>query len=219
MNARKGAVLASAGLVALGWTITPTEASTAATRVSSGSGWVLSAQGAYLGAEGWQIQWADTTVRTKAASRVILVSKNLATITGIPITVTSKIAPADECPNDRTIVIRMHYGSTRSNATQCYMGDRVASSLISLSRWSWDNRALWGSRETYKRNVLAHEMGHSFGLGHPDEATGKSCSALGDPLMCGITWGGYRDWYHAGQWKAPDVRGLKALVANRNKVK
>ncbi|GAA3121610.1 hypothetical protein [Streptomyces echinatus] len=224
-------------LAALLLAVAPGQAS-AATPVYSGTGWrAWTANGIYsLAPDGYTIVFADDTARTKLAPYFKTPANQVTTSVGVPITVTTALddTPISSCPSRHAIVVHYLYRPTGkagvSKALACH--DTADDSawgghlLIDSEYWTSSN---WFStnatlNDIYRKNVVSHELGHIFGLDHPNYDRDKDGTVedfecvVSDagwlPVECAPN-GGYRTSTGAGKFlTAYDLAGLKQLAAN-----
>lgn len=202
--------LAIAAVIGAAAATTPAYADTTPAQTYSGTGWSVFAN--YLDAGTWKIEWYDTATRTAVKPYAKLTAANLKSATGTTFTVTDTIRKTTaECPAYHTIVIRLDAATTRSNSSFCFNSTRgQTASRVVLSKPKWTTTLHQGSHENYRRNVVSHELGHAAGQGHPVE-----CACTVQPLMRGDKWGGYPTTSMADNYTPEDIKGFKALVANR----
>jgi len=182
-----------------------------------GTGWnIADGNGVrYLDANPWKIVFYDTTARTKLTPYANLTAAHIKAHTGLTVTVTTTVTKGTTtCPPSHTIIMRLTSTVTRSAASQCHTATGAADgSRATFALGNWTNVTLSGSHEIYRRKVVSHELGHSFGLSHPNTWTTNP-----SPLMRGDIWGGYKSITYADDYTNQDITGFKNLVANRNKV-
>jgi hypothetical protein len=187
-------------------------------RVYSGTGWKIATNNGmqYLGTGSWKIQFYNTSSRTALTPYAKLTAANIHAATGLTVTVTTTVTTGGTapCPTGRTIIMRLTSTVTRSAASQCHTVDGAADgSRANFASSNWTNTTNNGSHEIYRRKVVSHELGHSFGLTHPTTFTTNP-----SPLMRGDVWGGAKTLTYADNYTKQDLEGFNNLVANRNKV-
>ena len=204
--------LTIAGVVTAVGLTTEATASTTPGQTYSGNGWSIYAN--YLEAGTWKIVWYDSATRTAVKPYAKLAAANITAATGTTFTVTDTILKSDSsCPAYHTIVIRLDAGTTRSDSSFCLNAQRgQTSSRVRLAKASWTSTLHQGTHENYRRHVVSHELGHSAGQGHA-----ATCSCSTQPLMRGDKWGGYGVTSFADNYTPEDLKGFKALVANRGR--
>lgn len=209
---RTATTLAIAGVISAAGVTTASAADTTPAQTYSGTGWSIYAN--YLEAGTWKIVWYDSATRTAVKPYAKLSAANLTSATGTTFTVTDTILKTtDACPAYHTIVIRLDSATTRSNSTFCLNADRgQTASRVTLAKSSWTNTLHQGTHENYRRHVTSHELGHAAGQGHAE-----TCSCVVQPLMRGDKWGGYGQTTMADNYTPEDIKGFKALVANRGR--
>ncbi|MGW2048554.1 hypothetical protein ACWCPF_25730 [Streptomyces sp. NPDC001858] len=231
------ALVAAAGLL---FAAAP-PASPAAAPIYSGTGWKIATRwGIYsLNPDPYTVVWADTAARTKLKPYMTKSAAHATSVTGVQITVSDTIdtSPADVCPARHRIVVRYSYRPVGlegiSQARPCYettngsaWGGNI---LIDNEYWLYPG---WFSADpvrddTYRANVVAHELGHILGLDHANvdlDKDGKvedqecvATSGGNKPLLCSPVAGGYHNPTDAGKFVLSfDVPGLRQLAANWN---
>jgi hypothetical protein len=186
-------------------------------QVYEGTGWNIGDGNGvrYLDTKPWTIVFYDSTARTKLTPYAKLTAAHVKTHTGLTVTVTTTVTKGTTtCPTGHTIIMRLTSTVTRSAASQCHTTTGAADgSRATFALGNWTNTTLSGSHEIYRRKVVSHELGHSFGLTHPNTWTSNP-----SPLMRGDIWGGYKSITYADDYTSQDITGFKNLVANRNKI-
>lgn len=215
----RAAYAATLTIAALALAITnPTDAHSATGPVVSGTGWKIAAPGiTHLDTQLWTIAFHDTTSRTKLTPYLRNVAAELTSYTGLPFTVTTKIAPVTQgkCPPTHTISYR--YMSkpdpahpTRSFTGACSLHNATYSSYVFINSDYWLTTRNYS--EATRMNVIWHESGHAVGLTHPAtcprDKTGKT------PLMCATGSNGYTD-LRTRRYTTWDATGLRRLILNR----
>jgi hypothetical protein len=187
-------------------------------QVYEGTGWNIGDGNGvrYLDSKPWTIVFYDSTSRTKLTAYAKLTAAHVKAATGLTVTVTTTISKgATACPTSHTIIMRLTSTVTRSNASQCHTATGAADgSRASIALGNWTTQIVNGQHEIYRRKVISHELGHSFGLTHPNTWTTNP-----SPLMRGDTWGGYTTATYADDYTPQDTTGFKNLVANRTKLR
>lgn len=189
-----------------------------ASPVTSGTGWTLGGDIDHLDTKGWSVQFYDTTSRDRLSYYMKLSAAELEKQTGVDFYVGTTVhAWSDPCPGytetgRHRIIVRLTSTVDRSSSYMCQDGYGAAyGSYVRFSLTRWNDQLRAGTHKAYRENVSSHELGHSVGLGHPDD-----CSQTGtDPLMCGTYWGGYSSTSSAQKYTPYDIAGLKRLVMNR----
>ena len=215
-----------------------TQARGATGPVYSGNGWKAETTnpGIYsISPDPYTIVFADTAARTKLTPYLTAPAEQITNATGIPVTVSTLIdtTPETSCPARHRIIVHYTYqplGQTgMSQARPCYQisdgsawGGHI---LVDTEYWSTSS---WFStdatkNEGYRKNAVTHEVGHIFGLDHPNtdrdgdgtvEPYECVTTATGTrPVMCAPN-GGYYNSVDAGKFTPPfDEPGLKQLAA------
>lgn len=194
----------------------------AATATYSGTGWLIADNvgDKYLDIGTWYIEFYDTYTKDRVSKYAALTAAEITKYTGVTVKVTTIVGPSfkdQNCPGHTStgghrIVIKLDSATSRSYSWMCGYSNHSDSSKVMLSQSNWTNVTRAGSHESYRRNVVSHELGHSVGLGHA-----PMCSLTGtDPLMCGDYWGGYSYYADAQKYTAYDANGLRQLVKNRS---
>lgn len=188
-----------------------------ASPVTSGYGWAAGGGVTHLDDKRWWVAFYDSYSRTQGTKYATLAAAELEKHTGLPVRVTPDLFPSTaSCPartaaGSHRIVIRIDPATTRASVSRCTLAGAAWGSKVMISKTAWLNTKRAGSNETYRRNVMSHEMGHAMGLGHPK----LEYLPLTDPLMSGNHWGGYATPTTGHKFTPYDVRGLKQLVLNR----
>lgn len=172
------------------------------------------------------------------------VKATLEAATGITVNLTTNIY-ADGTPSCgevpfHTITLRYKNNPTgtpgMSWGSNCYAsGDHSV-----WGGWAYIDSIYWttadyfgdypGDNDSWRKNVVTHEVGHIMGLSHPnpvdsngDDIHGVPCTdpAFVQPIMCNWPdWdhplGGYLHPDNAGKFTPYEVSGLQQLVANDN---
>lgn len=203
----------------------------------SGTGWkALTSRGIYsIHPDPYTIVFATTTARTKLTPYLTGPARQITAITGIPVTVTTTIdtTPTTACPARHRIVVRYEYRPTgtagMSTALPC-------ASTVDQSAWGGHlriNSEYWApgwyssdpvKQDIMRKNVISHELGHIFGLAHPNydrDRDGRvenyECvknSAGWTPTLCSPN-GGYRTASGAGKFVTEfDAVGLRQMARN-----
>lgn len=234
--------LMAAGLVVVA-TATPAEPASPASAVStattlvetprySGTGWrAWTSNGIYsINPEPYVIVFATTTARSKMTPYLTGPAAQITAVTGVKVTVSTTIdtTASTSCPARHRIVI--HY-SYRPIGTAGMSQARACHSKADGSAWGGHvlmNSEHWlaGSKynDLYRKNFVSHELGHIFGLAHPNydrDRDGRvenyECvknSAGWTPVMCSPN-GGIRTTTSAGKYTTEfDVPGLKQMARN-----
>ena len=186
-------------------------------QVYEGTGWKIADDHGvrYLDTNPWKIVFHDATSRTQLTPYAKLTAGNVKAATGLTVTVTTTITKdATHCPTGHTIIMRLTSTVTTSVASQCpTLAGAADGSSARFALGNWTTKTLSGSHDIYRRKVVSHELGHSFGLAHPGTWTDNP-----SPLMRGDIWGGYKTATDADNYTSQDLTGFKNLVANRTKL-
>lgn len=170
------------------------------------------------------------------------VEQTLENATGLDIQLTTEIY-SDGTPSCgevpyHTITLRYKYAPTgdpgMSWGVNCYAtGDHSV-----WGGWAYIDSIYWtqanyfgaypGDNDSWRKNVVTHEVGHVMGLSHPnpvdsngEDIHGVPCTDTNyvQPIMC--TWpdgdhplGGYLHPDNAGKYTPYEISGLQQLVAN-----
>ena len=202
-----------------------------------GTGWkALTSHGIYsINPNPYTIVFADSTARSRLTPYLTGPAAQITATTGVQVTVSTTLdaTPVGTCPAWRRIVVHYSYRPTgtpgMSTADPCV-------STADQSAWGGHlriNSEYWAAgwystdpaqQEIMRKNVITHELGHIFGLAHPNtdrDGDGKveayECvknSAGWTPTLCSPN-GGYRTTSSAGRFVTEfDVAGLKQLARN-----
>lgn len=220
-------------------TILTTPTSAATSPIYQGTGWkAWTDHGIHsLNPDPYQIVFATPTARTKLKTYFARPAAQATAVTRIKINVTDTIdtTPTGVCPPRHRIIVHWEYRphdgrKGYSRAEPCYQIPdhsawgghiRIDNESFSVPTWFSTNKTV---NEAYKKNTVAHELGHILGLAHADTDLDKDGTvepvecvknkAGWFPLMCS-QHGGYRNGTSSGQFVAEyDVPGLKQLTAN-----
>lgn len=228
------ALIAAAALL-----LTATPAAPVTGPVYSGKGWKAETSNRHIysiNPDPYTIVFATPTARTKLTPYFKTLASQITTITGVQVTVTTTLdsTPIEACPPRHRIVVHYKYrpSDTKgySRALPCYdMGDGSAwgghvlmdSEYWTVANWFSSNVTV---NESYRKDAVAHELGHIFGLDHPNTDLNKNgivgareCvkNASGvKPVMCSPNRGPVPA-SAGGKYTAEfDAIGLKQLARN-----
>lgn len=227
------ALLATAALA-----IATTPAAPATGPAYSGKGWKAETSNFHIYSINpgpYTIVFATATARTKLTPYFKALASQIATATAAKVTVTATLDSTKTavCPAWNRIVVHYKHRPTgtagMSRALPCHGGDGSAKGghvLMDSEYWTVPN---WFSRnatvnESYRKDATAHELGHIFGLDHPNTDLNKNgivgareCvkNASGaKPVMCSPNRGPVPA-SAAGRYTAEfDAVGLKQLARN-----
>lgn len=230
------AIAAAVFLVLAGLT-TPANAATT-TPVYSGKGWkALTSKSIYsISPDPYVIVFANSTARTKLTKYLTGPAGQITTITGVKVTVTTLLdtTPTSTCPGRHRIVVHYKYRPTGkmgiSKALPCHqLSDRSASGGHVLMDSEYWTSTTWFSNnptvnDTYRKDAVAHELGHMFGLDHPNTdldrdgvVEAKECvknTSGVKPVLCSPNRG-YTTATVGGRYTAEfDAVGLRQMARN-----
>lgn len=202
-----------------------------------GTGWkALTSHGiTSIHPQPYVIVFADSTARSRLTPYLTGPASQITATTGVQVTVSTTLdtTPVGTCPAWRRIVVHYSYRPTgtagMSTADPCV-------STADNSAWGGHlriNSEYWAAgwystdptqQEIMRKNVITHELGHIFGLAHPNydrdgdgAVENYECvknSAGWTPTLCSPN-GGYRTTSSAGRFVTEfDVAGLKQLALN-----
>lgn len=178
------AFIAILAAVCAGLTATaPAAHAETATPVYSGTGWkAWTSLGIYsINPDPYTVVFADTTARSMLTNYLTGPAAQISTVTGVPVTVSTTIdtTPVGTCPPRHRIVVHYEYRPTgvkgMSEARACYqISDRSAwGGHVRLDSEYWTTPAWFSTNTTVndwqRRQVVAHELAHTFGLAHPNQ--------------------------------------------------
>lgn len=204
----------------------------------SGTGWLATLDQPIqsIHPDGYEIVFASHAARIVVRPYLTGPAAQITAITGVPVTVTTKLdtTPVGTCPARHRIIVTYEHQPMGlpgySQARPCWdtRDNSAWGGHVRMDSEYWTVYGWFGPdfavNEMYRKNVTAHELGHIFGLDHPNEdldgdgaAEGFECvkNAAGwTPLMCSPN-GGYRTSEGAGRYVAEfDVPGLQQLAQN-----
>jgi len=229
--------IAAAVFLILAGHLTPAGAATT-TPVYSGTGWKANTHyGIYsINPDPYEIVFADTTARTMLTKYLTGPAEQITTITGVPVTVTTAIdaTPTSTCPARHRIVVHYTYRPTgvagMSQALPCHQisdGSAWGGHVLMDSEY-WTSSTWFSSNatvnDTYRKDALAHELAHIFGLDHPNTdldhdglVEAKECvknSSGVKPVLCSPNRG-YTTASVGGRYTAEfDAAGLQQMALN-----
>jgi len=206
--------------------------------VYSGTGWkALTSHRIYsIAPDPYTIVFASEQARTKLTPYLTGPAGQITTITGVPVTVSFIVdtTPATSCPSRHRIVVHYIHQPLGlpgySQARPCY-------STVDNSAWGghllmdseyWEVPNWFGPdpavNEMMRKNAVTHELGHIFGLDHPNTDLDKDgvveayeCvkNAAGvKPNLCSPN-GGYKTTAGAGKYVTEfDAKGLQQMAQN-----
>jgi hypothetical protein len=230
------AIAATVFLILAGMT-TPANAATT-TPVYSGKGWkALTSYNIYsISPDPYTVVFASSTGRTKLTPYLKATAAQITSITGVKVTVTTLLdtTPVEYCPPRHRIVI--HYSHRPaglagvSRALPCHdVTDQSAYGGHVLMNSEYWTTANWFStnatvNDTYRKDSVSHEVGHIFGLDHPNTdldkdgaVEAKECvkNAYGvKPVACAPNRG-YTTASVGGRFTTEfDAAGLRQLTRN-----
>ncbi|WP_307843159.1 ricin-type beta-trefoil lectin domain protein [Streptomyces triculaminicus] len=214
----------------------------AAAAPPQGEGWKFSGATKHL-PTGYTVKFYDQKSADRLARYAKASAADLQRITGLPFTVDTKpvgwdyvrpkgevvvglvkrpcLPPADGSNNKGWKVVRDGSGVKNLSCgfTASSVPDTVTSghAYIDSEFFTADGEPLpsWGG-ETYMRNHVSHEIGHTIGLTHADRSAKQGDCAKGSdsgekPVMCSIT-SGYQDKRAGSYVQQFDVQGLRLLA-------
>lgn len=183
----------------------------------------------------YTIVFANTAARTKLTPYFKALASQITTITGVKVTVATTLdsTKITTCPAPHRIVVHYTHRPTGkagiSNALPCHSADGSArgghvqmdSEYWTVKNWFSANAV---TNEAYRKDATAHELGHIFGLDHPNTDLNKNgtigageCvknSAGLKPVMCRPNRGPVPA-SAGGRYTAQfDAVGLKQLARN-----
>lgn len=225
--------------ITIGLTLTAAHTAHPATGpVYSGKGWkALTSQGIYsINPDPYVIVFATSTARSKLSKYLTGPAAQITTATGVPVTVSTILdtTPADTCPARHRIVVHYTYRPAgvkgMSQARVCHQipeGSAWGGHLLMDSEY-WTVPAWFSANttvnDTYRKDAVAHELGHLFGLDHPNTdldkdgaVEAKECvknTAGVKPVACSPNRG-YTSARVGGRYTTEfDVAGLRQLALN-----
>lgn len=231
------AALTATILAALTATAPPAHSATT-TPVYAGTGWkALTSQGIYsISPDPYVIVFATSTARSTLSKYLTGPAAQITTATGAPVTVSTLLdtTPADACPARHRIVVHYIYRPTgvkgMSQARACHQvpgGSAWGGHLLMDSEY-WTVPAWFSANttvnDTYRKDAVAHELGHLFGLDHPNTdldkdgaVEAKECvknTAGVKPVACSPNRG-YTSARVGGRYTTEfDVAGLRQMALN-----
>jgi hypothetical protein len=159
-----------------------TPAAPATGPVYSGKGWKAETSNFHIYSINpgpYTVVFATSAARTKLAPYLKTLASQTTTITGIQVTVTTTLDSTSTavCPAWNRIVVHYKHRPTgtagMSRALPCHGADGSARGGHVLMDSEYWTVAHWFSRnatvnESYRKDAVAHELGHIFGLDHPN---------------------------------------------------
>lgn len=180
---------AAATLIAAAIPLVAAPPADAAGPVYSGKGWKAKTANFRIYSihpDPYTIVFATATARTKLTPYFKTLASQITTITGAKVTVSTALdtTPIEACPPQHRIVIHYKHrpSGTKgySRALPCYdMGDGSAwGGHVQMDSEYWTSPNWFSSNatvnESYRKDAVAHELGHIFGLDHPNTDLNKN---------------------------------------------
>ncbi|MCI3279151.1 M12 family metallo-peptidase [Streptomyces cylindrosporus] len=231
------AVIAALAAV-LGLLAAPHAHAATTTPVYKGTGWkAWTSNGIYsLAPDGYTIVFADATARTRLTPYLKGPAGQVTTAVGVPITVSTIIdtTPAAACPPRHRIVVHYTYrpmglkGMSQTRACHNTVDGSAWGGHILIDTEYWSTTAWFSTDPTvnnnYRKDTVAHELGHALGLDHPNADLNKDgtitsgecvkSTAGRKPVMCSKNRGAAAA-ADAGRYTAEyDLPGLRQLLRN-----
>ncbi|WP_405424653.1 ricin-type beta-trefoil lectin domain protein [Streptomyces erythrochromogenes] len=240
--ARSG--MAAAGAATTAATATTAPAPAAPPAPPQGEGWKLSGATKWL-ATGYTIKFYDQKSADWLGPYVQASAADLRRITNLPVTVDTKpvgweyvrpkgevivgvlhrpcVPPAGEGSMGSTGWRIVRDGTGTANLSCGFTSSSVAETVTSGHAYIDDSfftaagKPTAAMGETYMRNHVSHELGHTLGLAHANRSLNKSDCVKGTdsgqfPVMCSPTYA-YQDKRAGSYVQQYDVQGLRRLAA------
>lgn len=237
-SVRPGLVAATVGAVVAG-VLLAAPAHAADGPVYSGTGWkAFTSAGIYsISPDPYVINFASETARDRLAPALQRGAAQIADLTGVQVTVSSTLNPGARPPCSEqprhVMTFHMKYrpigkrGMSQSYACASAANGSAWGGAVVMNSEYWTSPNWFSDNKTTNRimrdNVVLHELGHLFGLAHPNfdmdrdgHVEGGECvrnSAGRKPVMCTPT-GGYRTVANGVQYTSFDVPGLEQMREN-----
>ena len=208
------------------------------TPVYKGTGWKAETSlGIYsLSPAPYVIVFANTTARTKLAPYFKGPAAQVTTSVGVPITVSTTLdtTPLTACPARHRIVVHYTYrpmgtkGMSQTRPCHNTTDGSAWGGHISIDTEYWTTSSWFSTNATtndgYRKDTVAHELGHALGLDHPNQdlnkngivSSGECVKSAGGrkPVMCSTNRGAPAP-ADAGQYTSEyDLPGLRQMLAN-----
>jgi hypothetical protein len=230
--------LALAGILAAFLMAAPGTRAATTTPAYKGTGWkAWTANGIYsLAPDGYTIVFATSTARTKLTPYLKGPASQVTASVGVPVTVSTTIdtTPVTSCPARHRIIVHYTYrpmglkGMSQTRACHNTADGSAWGAHVSIDTEYWSTSSWFSTNSTvndgYRKDTVAHELGHALGLDHPNTDLNKNgIVASGEcvkntagikPVLCSTNRGPVPSTA-AGRYTSEfDLAGLRQMLAN-----
>ncbi|GAA3154251.1 hypothetical protein ACFQ0X_44010 [Streptomyces rectiviolaceus] len=217
MRTRTASTTAFTATLALGAVLlAPTDANSATTPITSGTGWKLQAPAiTHVDSRSWTIAFHDAASRTKLTPYLKRTAAELTSYLGVKITVSTRIVPITRgtCLTSHVISYRYMSKPDPASPNRSFTGTCATSTRAAHSAYVYINADYWSPTrrfsEPVRKNVIWHESAHAVGLSHPNTCPTNKAGLR--PLMCADTYKDLRD----RRYSPYEATAFRQLVKNR----